>query len=360
VSAARGHLLAIAAAPRPAGGAAERAAREYCAAVLRGAGFTVTEHSFEYSAFPGRWGTPLAGVASAALFAAAGHAGAHDRALTALLILAFGALLIGGLAFWLGRWGVLEAPFARARGVNLAATRGAPALWLVAHLDSKSQPVPIGVRVASIIACLALLAMATILAVAQLAGARVAWGWTPITLLGVLASIPVIATVVGARSPGALDNASGAVTVLRAAELLPRDVAVGVMLTSAEELGLAGARAWARKAAPSRAINVDAVDDGGELRLVFARRNPRALVASLGLASGAWPAPRRLPPGLLMDGVALADAGWEVLNVSKGSWRTVSRIHTPRDSIDHLEGSGAEETAAMLVAAMVAERKPPL
>jgi hypothetical protein len=61
-----------------------------------------------------------------------------------------------------------------------------------------------------------------------------------------------------------------------------------------------------------------------------------------------------------MDGVALADAGWEVLNVSKGSWRTVSRIHTPRDSIDHLEGSGAEETAAMLVAAMVAERKPPL
>jgi hypothetical protein len=132
------------------------------------------------------------------------------------------------------------------------------------------------------------------------------------------------------------------------------------MLTSAEELGLAGARAWARKAAPSRAINVDGVDDGGELRLVFARRNPRALVASLGLASGAWPAPRRLPPGLLMDGVALADAGWEVLNVSKGSWRTVSRIHTPRDSIDHLEGSGAEETAAMLVAAMVAERKPPL
>ena len=67
-----------------------------------------------------------------------------------------------------------------------------------------------------------------------------------------------------------------------------------------------------------------------------------------------WPTASRLPPGLLMDGVALADAGWEVVNVSKGSWRTVSRIHTPRDDAAHLEGSGVEEVAALLAKSIVA------
>ena len=69
-------------------------------------------------------------------------------------------------------------------------------------------------------------------------------------MLEMLTALPVMASVVGARSAGALDNASGVATVLRAVELLARDVAVGVVLTSAEELGLAGARAWAREATP--------------------------------------------------------------------------------------------------------------
>ena len=68
--------------------------------------------------------------------------------------------------------------------------------------------------------------------------------------------------------------------------------------------------------------------------------------------------PADLPTGLLMDGVALADAGWEVLNVSKGSLSTVSRIHTPHDNLDRLEGRGAEEVATMLVAAIVSDPSP--
>jgi hypothetical protein len=49
--------------------------------------------------------------------------------------------------------GVVDAPVMRRRGVNIEATRGAssPQLWLVAHLDSKSQPVPMLVRVAGVI-----------------------------------------------------------------------------------------------------------------------------------------------------------------------------------------------------------------
>lgn len=352
MSAAQRHLAAIAAAPRPAGGDAERRARDHCAAVLRAAGCAVTEHPFEYSTFPGKWGTPLAGACLVVLFGAAGHLGFHAHALAALLVLAFGASLLSGLAFWLGAYGVLDLPFARESGINLEATRGRPTLWLVAHLDSKSQPVPILVRAAGVIGSIVAWVLAALLAVAQLLGAHAFALWIPITVLGVLVALPVMASTVGARSPGALDDASGVVTVLRAVELLPRDASVGVLLTSAEELGLAGARAWARGAIPARTVNVDGVDDQGALRLIYTGRVPSTLAAVLGRAGDAWPAPRRLPPGALMDGVALADAGFEVLNVSKGSWRTVSRIHTLRDDLARLEGRGAEEVAGMLARAI--------
>ena len=307
--------------------------------------------AFSYSSVPGRWGTPIAGLITALLFLAAGHLGAHAHARAALGVLLAGALVLGASAFWLSRWGVLDLPFGRLRGNNLTATRGVPDLWLVAHLDSKSQPVPIVVRALAIIASIVMWLAATSLAAAQLADGALQSLWIPVTILGVLASIPVIASVVGASSHGALDDASGVATILRAAELLPPGTPIGVLITSAEELGLAGARAWAREVPSGRAINVDGIDDTGALRLIYSGRVPRALLSALGAA---WPAPSRLLPGALMDGVALADAGWQVVNVSKGSWRTVIRIHTRRDDLAHLEGRGAEEVAALIAGAVIA------
>lgn len=300
---------------------------------------------------PGRWGTPLSGVFAAMLFLGAGHLGAHLHPRAALGLLVSGALLLGVCAWWLSRWGVLDLRFGRRRGENLMAIRGAPDLWLVAHLDSKSQPIAIVVRALAIMASIVVWLAATALALAQVGGATPPWLWIPVTILGVLASIPIAASIVGVKSHGALDDASGVATVLRAVELLPRDMAIGVLLTSGEELGLAGARAWAREAPVSRAINVDGIDDTGALRLIYSGRLPRALLSALGAA---WPAPSRLLPGALMDGVALADAGWEVVNVSKGSWRTVSRIHTRRDDLAHLDGSGAEAIAALIADAVTA------
>jgi hypothetical protein len=350
VSAARAHLTAIASAPRPAGAEAERKAREYCATVLRAIGCEVTEHPFVYSTFPGKWGTPIAGVLTAILFLVSGYLGAHGNARDALVVLVASAAVLGIFAWWLGRWGVLDLPFARASGSNLVATRGVPGIWLVAHLDSKSQPIPIGVRATAITACVALWLAATVLAIAQLFAAAPEKLWYPLTGLGLLAAIPVIASVVGGRSAGALDDASGVVTVLRMAELLPMHAAIGVLLTSAEELGLAGARAWAREAVAASAINIDGIDDVGGIHFVYSGRRPQALLDHLGEGC---PAASRLPPGLLMDGVALADAGWQVVNVSKGSWRTVSRIHMSSDDLAHLEGSGIEQVAMLLAKAIV-------
>ncbi|MGZ8458485.1 MAG: M28 family peptidase, partial [Gemmatirosa sp.] len=184
------------------------------------------------------------------------------------------------------------------------------------------------------------------------------WPW--IAAFGAIAGVPVAASIVTARSPGALDDASGVATVLLAAEAL-RDLsaAPGVLLTSAEELGLAGARAWTaqRRAAgeaPGIALNVDGVDDVGALTVMTGVQAPPAVVAALRAGAetaGLTIAVRRLVPGILVDAVALADAGWATVTLSRGNWGTLARIHTSQDTVDRLHGTGVDEAARVLAAA---------
>jgi len=56
----------------------------------------------------------------------------------------------------------------------------------------------------------------------------------------------------------------------------------------------------------------------------------------------------RLLPGILTDGVALADAAWRVVTLSKGGARTLARIHTPRDRAEQLTGTGMAEVAHVI------------
>jgi Zn-dependent M28 family amino/carboxypeptidase len=196
---------------------------------------------------------------------------------------------------------------------------------------------------------------ALVVSVLQIAGVPLAAWWPAMTIVGVLAGVPVAASVVSSRSPGALDNASGVATVLLAAEEAPADRAIGVLLTSGEELGLAGARAWARKRSAATAINVDGVDDRGVVRVTHPRVLPAELLHSISIAAhelGVKISCGRLPPGLLVDGVALADRGWKVVTLSKGEWRTVARIHTPSDDLARLRGDGVAEVAALIMRAI--------
>jgi len=55
-----------------------------------------------------------------------------------------------------------------------------------------------------------------------------------------------------------------------------------------------------------------------------------------------------LLPGVLTDSVALADAGWETLTLSRGSARTLQRIHTSRDTLAWMSGSGISGAARVL------------
>ena len=359
----RRHLDAIALEPRPAGGDAERRAREHCARELRALGFTVAERPFEYSALPGRWGTPIGGVLSGATLALAGHLawrGQHGAALGVLLV-ALAAIAGGGI--WLGRRGVLDVGALRERSVNLEATRGgeSPTAWLVAHLDSKSQPVPMVLRVAGIIGSSVAWIAAIGACLLSLAGVDATIAWPAISALGVLAAVPVALTTVGSESPGAVDDASGVATVLAAAAALPAHARVGVLLTSAEELGLAGARAWVRQAAargviPGVVLNCDGMDDAGTLVVMTTGAHERASTAlrRAALGRGVALGVRRLVPGILVDAVAFSDAGWPAVTLSRGTTRTLARIHTSRDRRDLLDGRGAAEGALVMAEAAAA------
>ena len=352
---ARRHLEHVAAAPRPAGSEQEATARRYCAEVLTRLGFDVREERFEYSAAPGRWATPAGGALSIAAIAAAGHVGYRGDPGASLAIMV-GVLAVGiPAALWTARRGVLALPIARRRGVNLVATRGgpAPAVWLVAHLDSKSQPVPTAARALGIVSSVLTWVAAFAIAVLQWRGAPVAGWWVPVTLVALGAGLPVVASIVGDHSPGALDNASGVATVLGVAERLDSRAA-GVLLTSAEELGLAGARAWAASRPPGVALNCDGVDDVGRLICMRSGRTRGRAVGALEAAAaetGVELQVRGVIPGLLVDAVALADAGWDTATLSRGTWGTLARVHRPSDDLRRLTGAGIDEAVRVMAAA---------
>ena len=69
----------------------------------------VREEAFEYSAFPGRWGTPAGGLVALGVLVAAAAAGRADMPGLAVLLLALGGATVGAAARGLARTGVLIA-----------------------------------------------------------------------------------------------------------------------------------------------------------------------------------------------------------------------------------------------------------
>lgn len=351
------HLAALAQEPRPAGSDAEDRARRYAEQVLRDAGFSVSRQSFSYSAFPGRYGTPIGGALTALTVLGAAWLGLERGfGASALIAVVVGLAVLSGFARAMLD-GVLVLPLLRAQGVNVVATRAgqAPSVWLVAHSDSKSQPVPSLARVAGVTLLVLSLVLVIVAAALQLAGMPSRMTWWAAVVAAVLGAIPVMASVVGAKSDGALDNASGVAAVLAAAELLDPRAAIGVLLPSAEELGLAGARAWTASRggghAPGVALNCDGVDDEGELTIMHGAHPPADVIAAIQRVASRPPRVRRMPLGLLTDSVALADAGWRAVTVSRGSFASLRRVHTPEDSLVRLRGTGVDEVAQVLARA---------
>jgi hypothetical protein len=319
-------------------------------------GYDVRERPFEFSGFVGRYATPLFGGVGAFVVGIAGSMAASGMRFGPLIVLLASAIALYPAAGWLTRRGVLAVPLLRERGVNLEATRGGvePAVWLCAHIDSKSQPVPTLVRTVGIMLEAIGFVLAAALAIIAAAGATLPlllWGLAAaVTLAGAL---PVVMCVVGSRSPGALDNASGVAAVMSAAREMLSHPAVGVLITDAEELALAGSRAWARGRPVTMVLNCDGVDDAGAIQVMFSGRRPDGVLASAARASRATAVeyfPRRLAFGILTDSVAFADAGMAAVTFSRGTLRSFARVHSRRDDLAHLRGTGIPATAKLMAA----------
>jgi hypothetical protein len=359
-------VRALAATTRFAGSEPEAGARDRCAQVLTGLGFLVHIERFEFSEFPSRWAPALISLIVAAVSLNVGHAAVVSHEPVLPLIIAMIVLVaVGFLARYLSRRGVLDFPLSRSSASNLVATRGddEPALWLVAHLDSKSQTIPMLVRIAAVtlfaVSVVVVLAAAAVVALGEsspYAQHRAAAIAHHASLALMISGLPLIFCFIGNRSHGALDNASGVATVLLAAERM-KGGNVGVLLTSAEELGLAGARAFVRDhRRRGIAINCDTMDDSGRFLFMRSRTLSAALEAAVrNAASRAGGASRGrgvspMLPGVLADNIAFSDAGWESLTISRGNLGTLGRVHTSRDRADSIDGTGIAQAALLLVA----------
>jgi hypothetical protein len=295
---------------------------------------------------------PVVGAASFALLAAVGWARGAGLAAFALTMGA-SLLMLWALASWLTSPGAQSVHWLRRGGINLEATGDLePRVWLVAHLDCKSQRYPLAVRAAG--AALSIAAWSAVaLELVASATWHAHWPFTPVLALAAVGGLLLGLGAAGNESPGAVDNASGVATVMAAAASLGPASGVGVLITDAEEVGLAGAHAWTRGRSPGVAINCDTVDDTGTFRRLTAGPGSRAIVVaarSAAKASGLACRSHRTPAGVLTDGTALARAGWDCATLSRATPGTLMRIHTPRDCVGSFEGTSIAPAAAFLVA----------
>ncbi len=222
------------------------------------------------------------------------------------------------------------------QGVNLIAQRGneRPAIWLVAHYDSKGQPISMALR---------LLGFASLLL-----GVPVVFLWPVGGVAFLIAGVAIaLLNRVNDNSPGALDNATALVAIFMAIDQLPARAAVGIIFSDAEEYGLVGARALAAERADlfaaAAVINLDSLDDSGRPTAFLHRAGTTGGAIAAALKARQW---RWLP--VIVDGIALARVSRECVSILRGNWRTMWVVHRPSDTVDRVRLDGAALVAAGL------------
>lgn len=351
-------MARLLASPREAGTPAAAAARDLVAAHLEACGWTVERQRFLFvpSAV---LGLPVfgAGLGALGLLVLPALTASSLPGWTAAILLAGGVAALGPLALgvglgWLPLWGGPR------EDANLIATRGGAPVrrWIVAHLDTKAQAQSMAGRLVAVWVLGLALAGLIGLTMLRLAG--------PVSLVSaaVGAAFAVVAGALVGRgrlrgtTPGARDNGTGVAAALAAAGSIAGE-GTGILITGAEEFGLVGARifATARREllADAVVVNLDTIDEEGELALVShdARGARYAAELAPAMASAGLPARlRRLPVGILTDSVPFARRRVPAVTIGRLTWRTLRTIHTPRDTAEGLSLDTAERVGRALAA----------
>lgn len=209
--------------------------------------------------------------------------------------------------------------------------------WIVAHVDTKAQRQSMAGRLVAVaITALGILLMVG-LSLARFVTVPPVWLVAAASGLTLAASVLCSRARLKGRTVGAVDNGSGLVAAVIAAET--SDDRTGFIFTGAEEFGLVGARILAQQTPElvrSRdVINVDTVDEAGSISIVSHDRLGGQLATRVAQALNlpSLHARRRgLLPGIMVDSQAFARAGARAITLARLNWTTLRRVHTPRDT----------------------------
>ncbi len=236
-----------------------------------------------------------------------------------------------------------------------------PHLYLVAHYDSKSQRMPLVMRMTLfmlaisaglILVVLTLFDVSTVLRL-------------PIGLLALASAVPLLLLDVGNTSPGAIDNASSVGLILHLAELLAQrtdwqdKLQMTLLIPSAEEMTLMGSVAYVTaheallrdqaERGGLRVLNFDGVGVDGDLYFIGGSRQRQngdrinlLTCVQDACAELHLPLKRFGFIGALFDHIPFAQRGFDAISLITVG-RASRSVHTPQDSIDQLHLRGFDQ-----------------
>ena len=261
------------------------------------------------------------------------------------------------------------------RTENIIAKNGAkqdgntPAFLFVAHYDSKSQVLPIAVRMLAYgIAIVGLIALTLVMLVKVIAliwlPNYIVWGIAGMTSFCLLL---LQINLTENRSPGGFDNASGVGVMLEVARVvMARDEkrSVTFLATGAEEYGMCGAlryiQAHADEYDPENTyvINLDGLGVGNGVNLITrygipptrTTRTLRNLFRTSSEALGIPVSERYLPIGVGLDSIPIASRGFETVTLTaRGVGSVALKIHSKQDQSELLNAESLQQVGELIV-----------
>ena len=263
----------------------------------------------------------------------------------------------------------------RHRTENIVATNNAnrdnntPVFLFIAHYDSKSQVLPIAVRIVAYgIAIVGLIALTIVMLVKVIAliwfPNYIVWGIAGVTSFCLLL---LQINLTENRSPGGFDNASGVGVMLEVARvMMARDEKKNVtfLATGAEEYGMCGALRYIQAHADeydrenTYVINLDGLGVGNGVNLVTrygipptrTTRTLRNLFRTSSEALGIRISERYLPIGVGLDSIPIASRGFETVTLTASGVGSVAlKIHSKQDQSELLNAESLQQVGELIV-----------
>ena len=244
-----------------------------------------------------------------------------------------------------------------------------PAFLFVAHYDSKSQVLPIAVRmVAYGIAIIGLMALTIVMLVKV-----ISLIWLPNYIVWSIAGITSFCLLLlqinltENRSPGGFDNASGVGVMLEVARVvMARDErkSVTFLAAGAEEYGMCGALRYIQTHADeydpenTYVINLDGLGVGNGVNLIThygipptrTTRTLGNLFRTSSEALGIRVSERYLPIGVGLDSIPIASRGFETVTLTaRGVGSVALKIHSKQDRIELLNAESLQQVGELIV-----------